>query len=553
MKSFSSNKKSAKCTFLLLTLVILVPSFVGCKKDSNDPTPKDSKEIFLSAPDQHVKETVKIINDSLLTHIANITDSEINLKNTSEVGHDVKKGDIIVAGISEEFPYGLLRKVETISLNGDNMKLTTSHATLNDVFKYGKIEINEPLLDSAQIQSGNKASRTNESSLNINYVYDKDKNPATDKDRITLDLNGKMTPGFVFEWEKAEGATIPNHVKMALENTVELSVQTMAIIDQFGDDRIQLFKKSYKPVAKIVFGVPIVFRPEIGLYTGFSITNPIDIKFGFKMKKKFSAGFLYHEGDWSSTNSDDLETDFIPPLSIKETFTIKSTVFHAELVAYPYGIDAMQAYVGAKFGTDNVFNCATKSFNIDFWAKGDFGFRYQFSFFNGLLQGSQDFNKDIDLFSKHLDSGPVPCGAAGSVFIIADSIPRLGGGWDHGFRVTITTNLVESTSDKAVVWYNLGVKNASNGWLGPFLAILLKAPPQFSHQSFTRGTKEYFLADNSWKSYGQTWGIQLNHGIFAPETNQYVSDIISSRLTEFTLPFPAQYNRGFTFSASINM
>lgn len=59
----------------------------------------------------------------------------------------IANNSILNMGVSEKTPYGLLRKVNSISINGDEVAITTSDALLSDAIKEGTIKLQIKLLE----------------------------------------------------------------------------------------------------------------------------------------------------------------------------------------------------------------------------------------------------------------------------------------------------------------------------------------------------------------------------------------------------------------------
>lgn len=397
-----------KNIYSLFTFLLLFTLFFSCKKDNSAPLPENTTDIFIKVSDSHVRETVKLLNNHLLPQITNLSNSELVIELTPAMEYQIQEGDIIVADVSDKFPNGTLRKTDKIIVGGTTITIKTSQATLNDVFKYGRIDIKEPLADTINSQANARTTVSIGPRMQVKYFYDKDKNPVTQNDQVAISATGVMVPNLIFEWEKIEGASSPNHVKMELENNLQVGVYISANIDQvdLGKQLLNLWK--YKPVSKVIYGVPIVLTPELRMYTDLSISIPVEALFGFGVAQKLSSGFQYSGDAWKFISSDELVPAFIAPQSIKNSFTASGTVLHFELTTTPYGNDDMKTTIGTKFDAENNFDCATKSFNIDLHSKADFSIKSQFSLFTGF-ENRQDIREEINLHTKNLKSGTVPC------------------------------------------------------------------------------------------------------------------------------------------------
>ncbi|WP_299124402.1 hypothetical protein [uncultured Winogradskyella sp.] len=125
---------------ILLTLLI----FFGCSKDDSRADENPDNQL-----DPEVAENVVIILDDK----SNLTSSESDLNSgiynidfTSEVP-EINTNDIIVGDEGE----GFLRKVISVSSNGNSLSMQTTQATIDDVFNNVNIQFNTDISESSRM------------------------------------------------------------------------------------------------------------------------------------------------------------------------------------------------------------------------------------------------------------------------------------------------------------------------------------------------------------------------------------------------------------------
>ena len=164
--------KTKKVFSILISLTFLVTilfTLTTCKKKSEDPPPTNNE--FVIAP------TAKFIVDNDWQSMVKNIDST-NFTMTFDKGllskYSLTKGDLMVSSVGN----GLLRKIESITQTGNDVKIQTSQATLVDLIQQGDIDFKESLSIS-KIKS-------------IKYYY-----PGISLDTISI----KSTDGTLFNWD----------------------------------------------------------------------------------------------------------------------------------------------------------------------------------------------------------------------------------------------------------------------------------------------------------------------------------------------------------------
>ena len=186
-----------KKTIIYLCLLLIAITLTKCNKDSSE----NASTVF-----ELTTETV-VLDDSNNENIVSITESEIIFNNQDSKINQLQVNNIIVADVSDNAPNGFLRKITNIETLDNQIKLTTTNATLTDAIKNGAVSFNETINPNDVISvdtSGQELNRNSnflnsEFSFEINRTFDLDGNSNTTDDRIKFEGDIDFNPSFEFD------------------------------------------------------------------------------------------------------------------------------------------------------------------------------------------------------------------------------------------------------------------------------------------------------------------------------------------------------------------
>ena len=230
----------------------------------------------------------------------------------------LQSGDVIIVGVTESTPYGLLRKVTNITINGSQVTVETTDATFEDAIEEGEIIISKaltasniksfsPLLKGVTLQDASHGPVQAQVCFNLNNVfYDFDGDESTTNDQIALNgglcldptMNFALGIGVRWKW-----GVIPVPKLKNLVFSVGLS-------ESFALDLIANYTYSFGkeiPIADIYFepivAGYVVFVPNLTVYVGFDGSITAGIRTGFTQNAGLEVGLQYSDGDWSPINN----------------------------------------------------------------------------------------------------------------------------------------------------------------------------------------------------------------------------------------------------------
>ena len=222
--------------------------------------------------DINIPETTKVLDEDTIGKITYISDdrSVLEFAQPTPQLNKLNVGDIIVMGVTEYTPEGLLRKVTKITKSGKTIIVETEFGTLEEAIEDGEFhfeislkpeDIEESLSRTEGVERITDESLLRDSTYDFNYkidvlAYDGDENPDTLEDNVNLSGNIAFDYDIVFNWkiEDHELKNLTFNNVFVLENTVKMDVGGASITLNL--DPFSLFKKPI-PIGKYLVPGPI--------------------------------------------------------------------------------------------------------------------------------------------------------------------------------------------------------------------------------------------------------------------------------------------------------
>jgi len=218
-------------------------------------------------------------------------------------------GDVIVIGVTPNTPYGLLRRITTVVMNGNQVIIETTQATLEDAIEDGTIEINQVLtpadlnvavamqkgialegVGTAGIQA--LASEGFYLSIDDVVIYDKDGNHETQGDQIKASGSIAIDPDFIFnlkiEDRELENVSFFFNANETLEISAETEVDLLDI-----EKKIELARYNFAPITLWIGWVPVIISPILTLNVGLDGEVSVGIEAGVTQEATLTAGLIY--------------------------------------------------------------------------------------------------------------------------------------------------------------------------------------------------------------------------------------------------------------------
>lgn len=263
------------------------------------------KENFSSYPQEPIIEENKLIYDNVktlsildLNKIYSMNDKIMEFNSPV----DFKQGDIIVGGISEKTPGGILKKISNISI--DKKTISTTNANLEEVIKDGEIKINKRL-NAKDIGTKTDLKSSNEYSFHYpiekKVIFDLDKRLVTTHDQITLE--GDIYFDIDYDlYSKFKDGIKQFDFKTRIKQKADLNF--VGDLSLYVDSEVNLYSQSFIPLfIPTPLAIPLVLRPELKITAG--IEGKINGKIDSKIEEEciIEGEINYENGSWKTSNN----------------------------------------------------------------------------------------------------------------------------------------------------------------------------------------------------------------------------------------------------------
>jgi len=214
----------------------------------------------------------------------------------------VQVGDVIISGISEQAPYGFLRKVDSIQEHDGDLVMVTEQASLDEAFESLSLSIQQaltpesiqnvikdPTITLKHIPSGSTL-KDFEFQLNNTVLYDEDNNFSTTDDQINANGSLVFSPSIDFRIKYVNS-------NWDIYFTQTMSAQSGLTISSKINVTIPLSEIPLTPLIPLaaipVPGLPIVVSPALQIWTGMNGSVFAGISSSVIQMTSFTSGLHY--------------------------------------------------------------------------------------------------------------------------------------------------------------------------------------------------------------------------------------------------------------------
>jgi len=241
-----------------------------------------------------------VLSDQSLDALQSISDDLKTLRFDSSATdvRNLRQGDIIAATIHLPLlPYGALRRVESVEVDGDTVTVQTAFASLAEAVEEGnlhaELSLDEPLAtDSARL--GRTLLGPGQLIFPIDNVvlFDGDKDLTTTNDQITIDGNLTIEPDVIIDIDIAGFALQHASVELQGEVTanVTITAEREATITPLDET---LLIVPFSPVVIPLGPIPVVLVPVLEIHAGASGTFSADLTANLAFEGDAAVGLEY--------------------------------------------------------------------------------------------------------------------------------------------------------------------------------------------------------------------------------------------------------------------
>lgn len=265
-------------------------------------------------------ENVRVMEGANLLETAssdeNVTMDLLLVSSVRQVAPD----DVLVFGVSDQLPHGLLRKAVTTNDNGNGtFTVSTVQAGLGDVFR--ELDLcREGRLDPAELKSsdGPLTAYAGEHTL-FDFSYPIDERFGDDL--LHLEGGTDFSVGYRIDIRTKTTCTLTDgcHIKIKdgtkflLDAKADTSVTLWAGDAKSWKHSRVMYSKDFSPITIDVAGVPVVMVPELEIIGGVKGSVDAELSTGISASASGSVGIKYYDDEWHPYKSLNHDFDYTAP------------------------------------------------------------------------------------------------------------------------------------------------------------------------------------------------------------------------------------------------
>jgi hypothetical protein len=258
-----------------------------------------------------IPETTKPMDEATLDGLVSVTGngSMLTFDGITSQLEAIAENDIVVAGVSDQTPNGLLRKVTGVYQDGNKVTLETAQVTLEEAIQQGEMNVNVNL-DASSLKSVHALCRgvtimpmggQLEDSFEINMddviLYDDDGDEETSDDQVKASGGISFTPGFEFDVEISWFSLKKLVFNTTTDESTEIKVASSIDLWSMEAEK-ELASYSFTPITVFIGTVPVVITPELTVSVGAEGSVSFSMSTNVTQEATLTAGLEYNAGMW---------------------------------------------------------------------------------------------------------------------------------------------------------------------------------------------------------------------------------------------------------------
>lgn len=273
--------------------------------------------------DSLVSDTTHALSPATAQSLTSVTTDTLTFTAVTKELEQLEPGDVVALAPTEAAPSGALRMVTGVTLDGAQVVLGTSPATLEDAVTNGSVHVDQALTTlaaSLRLPQGVTIRRPAEAGatgggfyLTIDEVvlYDHDHCDCTTNDRITASGSVLVDPHFTFDLVIESGQI--RHLSLVDTTTETAQITVAAGVSVTVNPEYELPPIRLQPVVTFVGWVPVVIEPRLTVRIGVDGSVSAGISAGVTQQATLTIGLSYDDGVWTPISSFTPSIDFEPP------------------------------------------------------------------------------------------------------------------------------------------------------------------------------------------------------------------------------------------------
>ena len=245
----------------------------------------------LTTAEVRLPETTKILSQSSLQHLLSVSEDGATLTFGAEAAQakSLSQGDVIACDVTEQTPYGLLRKVTEVEEGDNQIVVNTTDATLEDAIEEGTIEAKCSL---ASDEDGSDAVLK----TTIDEVLYEDE--AGNQIRVTGELKCDAVLDLDAEISGAQLRRLD--LGIAMDETTKLRIEGGVSLDDFSSAPVEVLRKELPTITVRAGDLPIPITPVLRVSVGCEGAIVKGMTVDVTQKTSADMGVQYEKGDWAA-------------------------------------------------------------------------------------------------------------------------------------------------------------------------------------------------------------------------------------------------------------
>jgi len=296
---------------LLVSVVVLSICLVSCSNSGSTIIP----------------ETTKVLDEASLDSLsgASVNSSTLIFGDVTTQMNALSVGNVIVCGVSEFTPYGLLRKVTNISTDDSQMIVETVNATLEDAIQECTVDTNWSLQSDGtfvplegqetaarNILSTEMCKELTASALASGEGFYLHLDDVPLFDGITADVWVYGDVDFNIGWTIRDWKLVEAHSKATVSMTSEVELSCDVTVAEI-HPKIELHRQYLSPFTIMVGPFPVVILPILSINIGMDGEVSAGITADVTGSAALTAGVRYSNDIWSPISSFSTSYDWQQP------------------------------------------------------------------------------------------------------------------------------------------------------------------------------------------------------------------------------------------------
>ena len=300
-----------KVIFVFFIACLLSALLIGC----GGVTPPPSDDLTETI----IPETTKVVDEESEQAITFVSEDQsiITFDESTSQLEELTPGDVIVIGVTDQTPCGLLRKVKNVSNVGNVVIVETEFASLEEAIEQGSFEFDITLEpeDIERNVSYPKGVRLIRDKFETGYSF------SYELDRVLCNSHLIVDGELSFDYHILLNGTIGFFKLKTLEfkNTVESKAELdITLTDSFSagdlldDNPKTIFTIPFKKITVWVSYVPIVLKPQIDINVGLDGEIFAELTTGVTISQEdegaYVAGVEFDNGTWKEIKNEPVFT-----------------------------------------------------------------------------------------------------------------------------------------------------------------------------------------------------------------------------------------------------